>query len=243
MKSAIILASTAALASALVQPKPAVGAQLPSAKGVDESSYGKRTSDICLETEAKVVKKEATFEEWKKVCGAEGLCNAMHSEPLLWRTIPELYGWAFARACPPSPAESEAEAEPAPSQLGCLETEVKAIKKEASFDEWKQVCKTEGLCRALHNEPLLWQTIPELRGWAFAQACSPLEPSPAPVQSGCLETEVKVIKKEASFDEWKQVCKTEGLCRALHNEPLLWQTIPDLAGWAISQACSSENRA
>ncbi|KFG85749.1 hypothetical protein MANI_021148 [Metarhizium anisopliae] len=155
MKSAIILASTA------------VGAQLR----VDESSHGKRVSDICLETEAKVVKKEATFEEWKKVCGAEGLCNAMNSEPLLW-PIPELYGWAFARACPPSPAEAEAEAEPAPAQFGCLETKVKVLKKEASFDEWKQVCKTEGLCRALHSEPLLWQTIPALVGWAISQACS-----------------------------------------------------------------------
>lgn len=90
MKSAIILASTAALASTLVQPKPAV-------------------------------------------CGADGLCNAMHSEPLLWQTIPWLYGWAFARACPPSPTEPESE--PAPAQFGCLETVVKVIKKEVFFDE------------------------------------------------------------------------------------------------------------
>ncbi|EXU96937.1 hypothetical protein X797_010019 [Metarhizium robertsii] len=241
MKSAIILASTAALASALVQPKPAVGAQLTSAKGVDGSSYGKRAPDICLETEAKVVKKEATFEEWKKACGAEGLCSAMHSEPLLWQRIPELCGWAFTQACPSSPAEPS----PAPAQYGCLETEARVIKKEASFDEWKQVCKTEGLCRALHSEPLLWQKIPELPGWALAWACppSPAESSPSPAQYGCLETEVKVIKNEASFDEWKQVCKTEGLCRALHSEPLLWQKIPDLAGWVMAQACPSANSA
>ncbi|KID94012.1 hypothetical protein MAJ_10006, partial [Metarhizium majus ARSEF 297] len=168
MKSAIILASTVALASALVQPKPAVGAQIMSARGVDESSRGKRALDICLETEAKVIKKEASFDEWKQVCKTEGLCRALHTEPFLWQTIPRLHGWALAQACV-SAKPSLDDVQPGPNS--CLDTEVKVIMKEASFDEWKQVCKTEGLCRALHSEPLLWQTIPDLTGWAIAQAC------------------------------------------------------------------------
>lgn len=243
MKSAIILASTASLASVLAQLKPAVGAQLTSANRVDESSRGKRAQDICVETEGKVLKKQASFDEWAQVCQTEGLCKALETEPLLWETIPELAGWAIGNACPIANQKRSVDetSRGKRSANRCVEIELGVLKGEVSFQDWRHVCKTEGLCNVLHTEPLIYENIPELVGWAISKTCHPDLPDPEPVQYSCLETEGRVLKKIATFEEWAQVCKQEGLCSSLHSEPLLYENIPELAGWAIAQACPLKN--